>query len=89
MNISSFAPHLTGRMLPALFSAAPEFRKPRFPGDPWAVQPHWAAWHWMHSTECTQDERGCLHGLCKSKSIPIALRICGEPAQADLFGRSA
>lgn len=85
MKLSTFAPHLAGRMLPALFSAAPEFKKPRFSGDPWANQPHWAAWYWMHSTECVKDERGCLNGLCKSKTIPIGLRIAGEPAQAELF----
>ncbi len=78
MKISTFAPHLAGRMLPALFSAAPELRKPRFPGDPWAGQPHWAAWFWMHAT-------GCEAGLYRSKAIPIALRLCGEPAQAELF----
>jgi hypothetical protein len=74
MKVASFAPHLSGRMLPALFSAAPGQRKPRFPGDPWAAQPHWAAFHWMHTTACTKDERGCLHGLCRSWTIPCALR---------------
>lgn len=82
MKIARFAPHLAGRMLPALFSDAPEFRRQRFAGDPWANQPHWAAWHWMHAT-------GCEAGLCRSAPIAIGLRICGEPAQAELFGEFA
>ncbi len=85
MKLTTFAPHLAGRMLPALFSAAPDFRKPRFPGDPWAAQPHSAQWHWMHSTECVNDDRGCRHGLCLSKTIPLGLRFAGEPPQAELF----
>jgi hypothetical protein len=27
----------------------------------------------MHTTACTRDERGCLHGLCRSWSIRPAL----------------
>lgn len=78
LRIKDFAPHLAGRMLPALFSQAPGLRKPRFPGDPWAAQPHWAAWYWMHAT-------GCENGLYRAKPIPLHLRIAGEPTQASLF----
>ena len=89
MKIAAFAPHLAGRMLPALFSDAPELRKPRFPGDPYAHQEPWAAWFWLHSTACAEDEHGCRHGLYRSKTIPIGLRIAGEPPQAELFGGAA
>jgi hypothetical protein len=82
LRIKDIAPHLAGRMLPALFSAAPEFKKPRFPGDPWAVQPHWAAWHWMHTTECGEPNH---IGSSKSWTISIGLRIIGEPPQGTLF----
>lgn len=82
LRIKDIAPHLAGRMLPALFSEAPGQRKPRFQGDPWAEQPHWAAWYWMHAT-------GCQSGLYRAKPIPLHLRIAGEPAQANLFAGHA
>lgn len=86
MNLTTFAPHLAGRMLPALFSAAPEFKAPRFAGDPWANEPHWAAWHWMHTTACGSPNHV---GACTSKSIPIGLLIAGTPPQGELFGAVA
>lgn len=86
MKIIAFAPHLAGRMLPGIFDYLGIGKVERFPGDPWAHQEPWAAWFWLHSTECANDERGCLHGLYRSKTIPIALRLAGEPPQAELFG---
>lgn len=39
-------------MLPALFSAMPFAKKPRFEGDPWATFPHSPTWFWMCTTVC-------------------------------------
>lgn len=53
MTHRTIAPHLVGRMLLALFSCMPDFKTPRFPGDPWSTFPHAPTVHWMHATECT------------------------------------
>lgn len=47
-----FAPHLAGRMLPGMFSYLGIATKERFPGDPAVHHQPWAAWFWMHTTEC-------------------------------------
>lgn len=39
-------------MLPALFSCMPFAKKPRFAGDPWAMQPHSPSWIWFHVEPC-------------------------------------
>lgn len=74
MRVKDIAPHLAGRMLPGMFEYLGIGKVERFPGDPYAHQEPWAAWFWMHTTACTKDERGCLHGLYRSWSIPRALR---------------
>jgi len=70
-----FAPHLSGRMLPGLFSCDLKIgQRERFPGDPW---PHFQTspqLHWMHSSACLGDERGCTNGLCRSKRLPSGFR---------------
>lgn len=71
MKITSFAPHLAGRMLPAMFDYLGIGRKERFPGDPYAQQALWAAWFWMHTTECGEPNH---IGSSKSWTIPLALR---------------
>lgn len=71
MNLA-FAPHLRGRMLPGLFSTFMG-KAERFPGDPWPYAHVLPSWHWMHTSECAADERGCRFGLCRSKTIAPAL----------------
>jgi hypothetical protein len=66
MKITSFAPHLAGRMLPGLFSPMPFAKKPRFEGDPWPTFPHSPSWHWMHTTEC-----GSPNHIGSAKSMPV------------------
>lgn len=58
MKITAFAPHLTGRMLPGLFSCDLKIgQRERFPGDPWPHFPASPTWHWMHTTECGSPDR--------------------------------
>jgi hypothetical protein len=71
MRVKDFAPHLSGRMLPGLFSPMPFAKKPRFEGDPWATFPHSPTWFWMHAT-------GCDAGLCRARPI------VRQPFPADL-----
>jgi hypothetical protein len=52
MKIATFAPHLAGRMLPGIFDYLGIGKVERFPGDPAAHREPWAAWFWMHTTEC-------------------------------------
>jgi hypothetical protein len=82
MKITTFAPHLAGRMLPAMFAYLSIGIKERFPGDPYAHQEPWAAFFWMHTTACMQHEHvyGRGWGLERSWTIPAALR---EPRQAE------
>lgn len=82
MKLSTFAPHLAGRMLPGMFDYLGIGKVERFPGDPYAHQQPWAAWFWMHAT-------GCEAGLYRAKPIPLGLRIAGEPPQAELFAGCA
>lgn len=71
----AFAPHLAGRMLPGLFSCDLKIgQRERFPGDPWPHFPPSPQLHWMHSSTCMADERGCTHGLCFSKRLPTSCR---------------
>lgn len=72
MKIAAFAPHLAGRMLPGIFS---QFigKQERFPGDPWPCLHVLPGWFRMHSTACTQDERGCRYGLYRGWRISFAL----------------
>lgn len=60
MKLAEIAPHMVGRMLPALFSCLPFAKTERFAGDPWAACPHSPMWVWMHST-------GCPNGLYQSR----------------------
>lgn len=66
MKITAFAPHLSGRVLPELFSCMPFAKKPRFADDPWATVPHSPTWHWMHTTEC-----GSPNHIGKCTSLPV------------------
>lgn len=52
MKLATIAPHLVGRMLPALFSCMPFAKRPRFDGDPWPTFPHHPMAIWMHTTTC-------------------------------------
>jgi hypothetical protein len=52
VRVKDFAPHLAGRMLPGMFDYLGIGKVERFPGDPYAHQEPWAAWFWMHTTEC-------------------------------------
>ena len=74
MKITTFAPHLAGRMLPALFDYLGIGKVERFPGDPYVHQKPWAAWFWMHTTQCGEPNHV---GSSKSWTIPRALR-CEE-----------
>ncbi len=75
MKLKDFAPHLAGRMLPGLFSCDLKIgQRERFPGDPWPHFPPSPQLHWMHSSACVADERGCTHGLCFSKRLPAGCR---------------
>lgn len=71
MKITAFAPHLAGKMLPAMFDYLGIGKVERFPGDPYARQAPWAAWFWMHTAECGTPDH---IGSSRSKSIPVALR---------------
>jgi hypothetical protein len=72
MRVKDFAPHLSGRMLPGLFSCDLKIgQRERFPGDPWPHFPHSPTWFWMHAT-------GCDAGLYRAR--PIAR----QPFPADL-----
>lgn len=71
MKISTFAPHLAGRMLPAMFDYLGIGKVERFPGDPCAHQEPWAAWFWMHTTECGSPNH---IGSSRAWTIPSALR---------------
>jgi len=71
MKLSTFAPHLAGRMLPALFDYLGIGKKERFPGDPYAHQKPWAVWFWMHTTECGSPNHV---GSSKAWTIAPALR---------------
>jgi hypothetical protein len=71
MKISTFAPHLAGRMLPAMFDYLGIGKVERFPGDPYAHQEPWAAWFWMHTTECGSPNH---IGSSKGWTIAPALR---------------
>jgi hypothetical protein len=71
VKLSTFAPHLAGRMLPAMFDYLGIGKVERFPGDPYAHQTPWAAWFWMHTTECGSPNHV---GSSKSWTIPLPLR---------------
>lgn len=77
MKITAFAPHLAGRMLPAMFDYLGIGRKERFPGDPYAHQAPWSAWFWMHTTECGEPNHV---GSSRSWTIPAALRFDETPS---------
>lgn len=64
--VTNIAPHLTGRMLPGLFSYMPFTKKPRFPGDPWATARFTPTWYWMHTTEC-----GSPNHVGSYKTVPV------------------
>jgi hypothetical protein len=81
VRVTAFAPHLAGRMLPGLFSCDLKIgQRERFPGDPWPHFPPSPQLHWMHTTACTKDEHGCLHGLCRSKRMPRGFRADQTPS---------
>jgi hypothetical protein len=71
MKVAAFAPHLAGRMLPAMFDYLGIGKVERFPGDPAAHQEPWSAWFWMHTTECGEPNHV---GSSMSWTIPLALR---------------
>jgi hypothetical protein len=71
VKITTFAPHLAGRMLPAMFDYLGIGKVERFPGDPYAHQQPWAAFFWMHTTECGTPNH---IGSSKAWTIPLALR---------------
>lgn len=82
MKITAFAPHLAGRMLPAMFEYLGIGTKERFPGDPYAHQEPWAAFFWMHTSACQKHEHvyGKGFGLYRGWTILAALR---ESRQAE------
>jgi hypothetical protein len=71
LRVKDIAPHLAGRMLPAMFDYLGIGKVERFQGDPYAHQEPWAAWFWMHTTECGEPNHV---GSSKSWTIPFALR---------------
>lgn len=71
MKITTFAPHLAGRMMPAMFDYLGIGKVERFPGDPYAHQQPWAAFFWMHTTECGSPNH---IGSSRAWTIPLALR---------------
>jgi hypothetical protein len=71
MRVNAFAPHLAGLMLPGMFDYLGIGKVERFPGDPYAHQEPWAAWFWMHTTECGSPNHV---GSYKAWTIPRALR---------------
>lgn len=76
MRVKDFAPHLSGRMLPGLFSCDLKIgQRERFPGDPWPHFPPSPTWHWMHTTEC-----GSPNHIGSSTSRPTVR----QPFPADL-----
>lgn len=83
MKITAFAPHLAGRMLPGFFSTMPDFKKPRFPGDPWPLFPHVPRWTWMCTTECglpnhvgkSTDKRYMPHWREVERPAPLQLPL--------------
>lgn len=83
------APFMRGRMSPGIFTYFVG-RKPRFPGDPWPEQIPLPSFYRMHSNECRRDPNGSVHGIYRDKNVAPGLRMCNEPAQAELFaGRAA
>lgn len=82
MKLSAIAPHLAGRMLPELFSCMPDFKSPRFEGDPWATFPHAPAVHWMHSTDCPRGAGAVTSKRFEPHYRPVLVVL----RQADLFG---
>lgn len=79
MRVKDFAPHLAGRMLPGMFDYLGIGKAERFPGDPWAHQQPWAAWFWMHTTECGSPNH---IGSYRAWTIPRALRDHLTPPKA-------
>lgn len=84
MTLLPFAKHLRGVMLPGLFSSIPDFKRPRFPDDPWAAMPHSPTWYWMHTSECRTVSR---HSPWGSRRYEPHWRevLQPGPAQGDLF----